>query len=387
MGPRIRFGKENSHLLIDVQHIVMIKIPISEPSIGEEELKNIIDCIKSSWISSKGKYIKEFEQGFSKFCGAKFGVSTSNGTAALHLALATLGIGPGDEVIVPALTFVASANVVTYCGAKPIFVDSDPATWNIDPEKIKEKITDKTKAIIPVHLYGHPVDMDPIIEIARERGIYVIEDAAESHGAEYKGKRVGSFGDISCFSFYGNKILTTGEGGMCLTNNEELAERLKILKDHGMDLQKKYWHTVIGFNYRMTNMQAAIGVAQLQKMDNFIKRKLEIANLYNSLLKDVNGITPPPKADWAKNVYWMYTVLVEDGFGVDRNELMKALEAKGIETRPVFYLITDMPPYKSNEKFPVASEISRKGISLPSSVNLKDEEINYIVDCIKECRG
>jgi len=387
LGPRIRFGKENSHLLIDVQHIVMIKIPISEPSIGEEELKNIIDCIKSSWISSKGKYIKEFEQGFSKFCGAKFGVSTSNGTAALHLALATLGIGPGDEVIVPALTFVASANVVTYCGAKPIFVDSDPATWNIDPEKIKEKITDKTKAIIPVHLYGHPVDMDPIIEIARERGIYVIEDAAESHGAEYKGKRVGSFGDISCFSFYGNKILTTGEGGMCLTNNEELAERLKILKDHGMDLQKKYWHTVIGFNYRMTNMQAAIGVAQLQKMDNFIKRKLEIANLYNSLLKDVNGITPPPKADWAKNVYWMYTVLVEDGFGVDRNELMKALEAKGIETRPVFYLITDMPPYKSNEKFPVASEISRKGISLPSSVNLKDEEINYIVDCIKECRG
>jgi perosamine synthetase len=368
------------------KQITMMKIPVSEPSIGEEELKNIIDCVKSSWISSKGKYIEEFEDGFSKFCGAKFGVSTSNGTAALHLALVALGVGPGDEVIVPTLTFVSTASIVTYCGAKPVFIDSEPSTWNIDSEKIKEKITDKTKALIPVHLYGYPADMDPILEIARDHGIKVVEDAAESHGAEYKGKKVGSFGDISCFSFYGNKILTTGEGGMCLTNNKGLAGKLKILKNHGMDPQKKYWHTVVGFNYRMTNMQAAIGVAQLQKMDKFIKRKLEIAGLYNSMLKDVDDITIPPNSEWARNVYWMYTVLVEDGFGISKEELMKALESKGIETRPVFHPITDMPPYKSEEKFPVAKEISRKGVSLPSSVNLKDDEIKFIVDCIKQCK-
>ena len=366
-----------------------MRIPVSEPSIGEEELRNVTDCVKSGWISSKGEYIEQFERGFAEYCNRKFGISTSNGTTALHTALASLGIGPRDEVIVPTLTFISTANVAVYCGARPVFIDSEPETWNIDPEKIKEKITNRTKAIIPVHLFGHPADMDPILELAHEHNIAVVEDAAEAHGADYKGKKAGSFGDVSCFSFYGNKVLTTGEGGMCLTDDKALADKLKILKEHGMSETRKYWHPVIGFNYRMTNIQAAIGVAQLQKMDRFIKRKLEIAQLYNSMLKGVEGVTLPPKAGWAKNVYWMYTVLIEDGFGTTRDGLMKALEAKGVETRPVFYPITDMPPYntgKNREQFPVASEISRKGISLPSSVNLKDDEIKYVVECIKEAK-
>ncbi|NQU99168.1 MAG: DegT/DnrJ/EryC1/StrS aminotransferase family protein, partial [Parcubacteria group bacterium] len=242
-------------------------IQVSKPSLGREELNNVMEAIKSSWISSKGKFITEFEENFAEYCGVKYGIATANGTVALHLALKALKISKGDEVIVPDLTFIATANVVTYCNAKPIFIDSNPDYWCIDPEKIEEKITTKTKAIIPVHLYGHPCDMDAITKIAKKYGLYVIEDAAEAHGAGYKGKKVGSFGDISCFSFYGNKIITTGEGGMCLTNNQKLAERMKILRDHGMSPDKRYWYDVIGFNYRMTNIQAAIGVAQLKKID------------------------------------------------------------------------------------------------------------------------
>jgi perosamine synthetase len=361
-------------------------IPIAEPSLGEEELKNVIEAVKSGWISSRGKFIEEFERNFSNYCDRKYGVATSNGTVALHLALKTLGIGKGDQVIIPDLTFVAVANAVTYCNAKPVFVDSHPDYWCINPEKIEEKITPKTKAIIPVHLYGHPCDMDSIMKIAEERDLYVIEDAAEAHGAEYKGKKVGSFGDISCFSFYGNKIITTGEGGMCLTNNEELAEKMRILRDHGMDPNKRYWYDVIGFNYRMTNLQAAVGVAQLNKLDEFVEKKMQIARWYENELKELaeeEMITLHPEMPWAKCVYWMYSILAEDKIGMSRDNLMRKLEEKGIDTRPFFYPVHVMPPYKNNKKFPVAEEIAREGVNLPSGVNLTKENVERIVNEIR----
>jgi len=357
-------------------------IPISEPFLGKEEMENVVKAIKSTWISSKGEFITEFENEFANYCGKKYGISTSNGTTALHLALSTLGIKNGDEVIVPVLTFIATANAVTYCSAKPVFVDSDFETWNIDSEKIEEKITRNTKAIIPVHLYGNPCDMKSILDIAKDHDLFIIEDAAEAHGAEYKGKKVGSFGDIACFSFYGNKVITTGEGGMCITDNEKLAEKMRILKDHGMDPNRKYWHNLIGFNYRMTNVQAAIGLAQLKKLDNFIRIKRENANSYNSLLKNIDGIRLPPETKDAKNIYWLYSILIENKFGISRDNLMNKLDEDGIETRPFFYPIHEMPPYENNENFPVAQELSKKGINLPSAVTLKKDDIKYITDTI-----
>jgi len=357
-------------------------IPVAEPSLGKEELKNVIKAIKSGWISSKGEFIEEFETKFAEYCGVKYGVATSNGTVALHLALKALSIGKGDEVILPTLTFIATANAVSYCGAKHVFVDSHPYYWCIDPAKIEEKITENTKAIITVHLYGHPCDMDWIMDIAEDRGLYLVEDAAEAHGAEYKGKKVGSFGDISCFSFYGNKIITTGEGGMCLTNDGELYKKMITLRDHGMSKERKYWHDVIGFNYRMTNIQAAIGSAQVEKLDVFVKKKREIAEIYNSFLRDIKGITLPREAKWAKNVYWMYSILVEDNFALTRDELMVKLRENDADSRPFFYPVHVQPPYKRSEKMPVAEFLADRGINLPSAVTLKRENIEKIIRII-----
>lgn len=362
-------------------------IPVAEPDLGQEELDNVIKVIKSSWISSKGKFITEFEQQFAKYCQVNYGVSVCNGTAALHLALETLNVKKSDEVIVPALTFISVANAVTYTGAKPVFVDSHPGYWCINPEKIEEKITKETKAIIPVHLYGHPCHMDLIMDIAKIHNLWVIEDCAEGHGAEYEGRKIGSFGDISCFSFYGNKIITTGEGGMCLTNNKKLAEKMKVLRNQGMNLNKKYWHDFIGFNYRMTNMQAAIGVAQLEKLDKFIKKKREIANWYNDEFRELESkglIKLPPEMAWAKSIYWMYSILIEDNSDISRKDLMERLKEGGIETRPLFYSIPQMPPYASNEKFPIAEELSKKGLNLPTSCKLKKETIGQISSEIKQ---
>jgi len=364
------------------------KIPVAEPFLGEEELRNVIKAVKSGWISSKGEFIEKFEKSFAEYCGAKYGVATSNGTVALHLALAALGIGKGDEVIVPTLTFIATANVVKYCNARPVFVDSHPEYWCLDPESLEEKITPRTKAIIPVHLYGHPCDMDPILDIARDQGLYIIEDAAEAHGAIYKGRRVGSFGDVSCFSFYGNKIITTGEGGMCLTNNEELMRKMRLLRDHGMNPERKYWHDVIGFNYRMTNIQAAIGLAQLKKLPRFLSQKRQIAMWYKEELRELieNGkIVPHPEMRWAKCVYWMYSILIIDS-KINRSELIRNLETNGIETRPFFYPVHEMPPYCGEAvQLKVAERLSRRGLNLPTSVKLGKEEIFYVSKKLMEC--
>lgn len=361
-------------------------IPVLEPFLGEEELNNVVEAVKSSWISSQGKFIGEFEEGFAKYHHVKHGIATSNGTAALHLALKSLDIGKGDEVLVPSLTFAATANAVLYCNAEPVFVDSHPEYWCMDPDNLEDKITSRTKAIIPVHLYGHPCDMDPIMDLAEDHHLYVVEDAAEAPGALYKGKKVGTFGDIACYSFYGNKIITTGEGGICITNNEVLKSKMRILRDHGMNPEKRYWHDVIGFNYRMTNLQAAIGAAQMQKLDQFIEKKRELASYYQKMLTDLEEegfISQHPEMSWAKCVYWIYCILIEDKFNLKRDVLINKLENQGIDTRPFFYPITMMKPYKK-VSLPLAEEISRKGLSLPSSISLDYEDISMITKTLKE---
>lgn len=361
------------------------KIPVAEPEIGENELQNVMRAVKSGWVSSKGPFIEEFEEKFSSYIGVKYGVATSNGTAALHLALAVLQVKRKDEVLVPALTFASVANVVLYIGATPVFVDSHPDYWCINPSKVEKNITKKTKAIIPVHLYGNPCDMDSVMKIARDYDLYVIEDCAEAHGAEYKGRKVGTFGDIACFSFYGNKIITTGEGGMCLTNDEGLAQKMRLLRDHGMNVKKRYWHEVVGFNYRMTNLQAALGVAQLGKIDDFIERKRKIAKLYNSLLKNVRGLALHPETPWARNVYWLYSILINNSYGINRDELMDKLAENCVETRRFFYPMHLMPPYKRyafNCRFPIAEKLSSSGINLPSSVKLTEGEVYEIAQLV-----
>ncbi|MCR4335281.1 MAG: DegT/DnrJ/EryC1/StrS family aminotransferase [archaeon] len=357
-------------------------IPISKPFLEGNELKYVTEAVESNWVSSIGKYIPLFEESFASFIGSNFGVAVSNGTVALHLGLEALGIGKGDEVIVPDLTFVASPNSIIYTGAKPVFADVSKENWNIDPEAIREKITKKTKAIMPVHLYGAPCKMDEIMEIAVENDLKVIEDCAESHGAEFNGKKLGSFGDCGTFSFYGNKIMTSGEGGIVTTNNEELAEKMMLLRDHAMSKKKRYWHEIVGFNYRITNLQAALGLAQTEKINFFIERRDKIAEKYNSLLKDVKGITLQKEIPNSKNVCWLYSVLIEDEFGKSRNEVMKLLAEKGIDSRPFFYPCHTMPPYLKKESFPVSENLSLKGMNLPTFIGLKDEEIEFIADTI-----
>jgi perosamine synthetase len=344
----------------------------------------VTEAVKSGWVSSKGKFIEEFEQRFAEYIGVKHGVAVSNGTVALHLALAASGIGPGDEVIVPDLTFVATINAVLYTGAKPVIVDVDEPYWCMNPQEFEAAITPKTKAVLPVHLYGHPCEMDQITEIAKKRGVLVIEDAAEASGAEYKGKKVGAFGLASCFSFYGNKIITTGEGGMCLTDNDELAVKMRILRDHGMNPNRQYWHDQVGFNYRMTNLQAALGTAQIRKIDRFVTKKRALAKQYHALLAGLEGLTLHPEMPWAKSVYWLYSIIA-DSKTVSRNQLMTHLAGEGIESRPFFYPLHEMPIYSKfcPKDCPSASKLSRTGLSLPSSVKLTTADVSYVAQALR----
>jgi perosamine synthetase len=359
-------------------------IPIMEPWLDQQEIDLVMDCLKSGWISSQGKYIAEFEEAFSGFCGSRFGVATSNGTTALHLALLTLGIGPGDEVIVPALSFIATANVVVYTGAKPVFADVDEKTWTLDPSGLRPLITDRTKAIIPVHLYGHPADMGPIVKLAEEYHLWVIEDAAEAHGAEYNGSKVGSLGHMGCFSFYGNKIISTGEGGMIVTDNPEWVDKARILRDHGMSKERKYWHPVLGYNFRMTNIQAAIGLGQMNKIERIIDQKRRIAQTYARGLEGVKGIVLPPEESWGKSVFWLYSILIRPETGKKRDDLIEYLHRFQVASRPVFFPMPDMPFYAAGDHFPAAQKISEQGISLPSGSALTPEQIHTIVELIRQ---
>jgi perosamine synthetase len=359
-----------------------MNIPVADPRLGPKELQYVTDCITSGWVSSKGKYVTLFEKNFAEFCSCRYGVATHNGTVALHLVLAALRIGPGDEVIVPTLTFVATANAVVYTGAKPVFVDSDPETWNLDPKAVEAAITPRTKAIIPVHLYGHPADMDAINAVAEAHDLIVIEDAAEAHGARYKGQRVGALGRAGVFSFMGNKIITTGEGGAIVTNDQALAERCFFLENHARFSDNPYWHTEIGFNYRMTNLQAALGVAQLEQIDEFIAIRRRNAAHYMIRLKDVPGLTMPPHASWAENVYWMFAPLIEPEFGPSRDMVMVKLKEQGIESRPFFYPIHSMPMYHTGQSLPIAESLAARGINLPSGTLLTAEQIDYVCDTL-----
>jgi perosamine synthetase len=359
-------------------------ISISSPSITKKEIDFVKDAVESGWVSSLGKYIKIFEDKFAEFCGTKYALATSNGTAALHLTVALLGIKEGDEVIIPDLTFIATANAVSYTGAKPVCADIEAETWCIDPESVRKKITQRTRAIIPVHLYGHPADMDGIMNLAEQYNLYVIEDASEAHGARYKNRMVGSIGDLGVFSFYGNKIITTGEGGMITTNNPEFYEKAAFLRDHAMSKDKRYWHPEIGFNYRMTNLQAALGVAQLERIAELINKKRQIFKWYEESLEGVSVIKLNPQKDWAENVYWMICLLLEEGISDKKESLTQKLKEKGIDSRPFFYPISLMPMYKSEGINRIAYSVSRRGLNLPSGVDLTREEVDYIAHAICE---
>lgn len=365
------------------------KILVAEPMLAEEDVERVAEAIRSGWISGRGRFVEQFEAGFAKWLGTHYAVATSSGTSALHLALATLGIGPGSEVIIPTFSMAAIPFSVSYTGAKPVLVDSEASTWNIDPKKIEEKITPKTKAIVVMHTYGHPADMDPILEVSRKHDLYVVEDAAEAHGAQYKSRKVGAIGDIGCFSFFANKIITTGEGGMVVTSDSEIAERARILRDMAFsrDPSRKFLHEFIGFNYRMTNMQAALGTAQLRRIDEFIDIRRKNAHAYNALLEHVEGVSRPPEASWAKNVYWMYSILVsKDRYGTSREDLMRSLqESYGVETRPFFVPVHRQPPYLDlggGENFAIAEDLSVSGLNLPSGNTLTTNQVQYVADAI-----
>lgn len=364
-------------------------IPVNEPRIAENALKYVSDCIKTGWISSAGSYLKEFEEKFAGRFGIKHAITTTNGTASLHLALAALNITKGDEVILPSHTMMASAAAIVYTGATPVLVDVERDTWNMDVAQVEDKITKRTKVIMPVHIYGQSVDMDPLLELARKYNLYIVEDAAESTGGEYKGRLTGTIGDFGCFSFYANKIITTGEGGIVLTNNDQLATHARLLKDMAHSPKQRFLHEEIGFNYRMTNMQAALGLAQLEELDKYIETKRWMADLYNKHLSNTKGITLPVEKPWAKNVYWMYGVLIEDEFGLSRNELMQRLKDSGVDTRTFFVPMNKQPALLNlglfkNEKYPVSDEISEKGLYLPSGLAITQEQIERVCGVIKE---
>ncbi len=362
-------------------------IPVNNPIMDGNEKKYVLDCLESSWISSSGKYIDRFEEAFAEFCNAKHAIACSTGTAALHLALLAFGLGPGDEVIVPTLTFIATANAVHYCGAKPIFVDSDDETWNICPRKIESKINARTKGIVVVHFRGLPVDMDSIHDIARRHGLFIVEDAAQSHGAEYKGKRTGALGDIGTFSFFGNKIVTTGEGGMIVTNDDSLAKEIRLYKNQGMRNENRYWHPVVGYNYRMTNVAAAIGMAQLEKIESQIKGRSEVASWYRENLQKIPGLYWQGEKEWSKRVWFLFTLVFSEDSCSVRDELIPYLMRNGIDSRPVYYPLHSLPPYYEKlecNDFPVAERISQRGINLPTWSGMTKDDVCYICDKIVE---
>src|SRR3984893_18550876 len=340
-------------------------IPISKPFIGDREKELVLDALNSGWVSSIGKYIDEFEAGVARYCGTEYALAVSNGTTGLHLALATLGLKPGDEVIVPDLTFVATANAVAYTGATPVLADIDADTLCIDPASVKSLISQRTKAIIPVHLYGHPADMDALSAIGDAHGLAVIEDAAEAHGAEYKGRKVGGLGKCGVFSFYGNKVITTGEGGMLTTNDREFYLHAKRLRDHAMSPQRRYFHEERGFNYRITNLQAALGVAQLERIGEFLDRRAEIMSWYTCEIATTDRIRLNRVKNWAKSAYWMVCLEV-DGFDEARMDaFMRKLKARGIDSRPYFCTMSALPMYQQ-APLPIATGKARIGLNLPS---------------------
>ena len=377
-------------------------IPLCVPEIRGNEWKYIKECLDTNWVSSVGAFVERFERELAGYVGTKYAVATCNGTAALHIALLVAGVQPDDEVLVSTLTFISPANAVRYVGAWPVFIDAEPDYWQMDPQKVVDFLEEecrwrdgalynkttgrRVKTILPVHILGHPVDMDPILEIARKYNLVVIEDATESLGAKYKGRMVGTLGDIACFSFNGNKIITTGGGGIIVTDSEAWARRAKYLTTQAKDNPLEYIHNEIGYNYRLTNIQAAMGVAQLERLDDHVATKRRIAKYYKDHLANVLGIEPPQEAEWAFSIYWLYTVLVDaEEYGIGSRELLHSLRSEGIQTRPFWHPIHSLAPYAGCQAYQVsvADDLYRRALSLPCSVGLTDQEQERVIELLK----
>lgn len=364
-------------------------IPVSMPDIGARERRYLLEAFDSSWISASGDFVERFEEGFARTISkTRYAEAVNSGTSALHIALTSLGVGPGDEVIIPTFTMIATANAVMYCGAMPVLVDSDSATWNMDVSRIEEKITKKTKAIVAVHVYGMPADMEEICRIAKKHKLYVVEDASEAHGAEINRHRVGGIGDVGAFSLYANKLVTTGEGGIVTTNNPEIAARARLLRNHAFSKGRHFWHSMVGFSYKMTNLQAAVGFAQVERFDELFSKKQAVATAYRIGLAGIPGLTLPPEKPDRINTHWMFGILVDlKKFGMDKNKLRGKLASRGIETRSFFVPIHVQPVYRqlfTGQRYPVAEELCRDGLYLPSSTRLTRSDIGRVVKAVRE---
>jgi perosamine synthetase len=366
--------------------------------LGDQEREYVSECVRTGWISSAGRFIDEFEQKWAAYCGRQYGVAVSNGTTALQLAVACLNLKPGDEVIVPTFTIISCATAVVYNGGVPVLVDSDPGTWCMDVDELARKITSRTRAIMPVHIYGHPVDMDAVVRLAETHGLSIVEDAAEVHGAEYLAgrdgdqpawRRCGSFGAVSCFSFYANKLITTGEGGMLLTDDRTIAEHARSLRNLCFQPARRFFHETLGFNFRLTNLQAALGLAQLGRIDEIVARKRWMGAAYNRGLKGVPGLQLPTEEPWARNVYWMYGVVLTKDARMDALTFAAALRERGVETRPFFLGMHEQPALQSrglfrNERYPVAEMLARQGLYLPSGLALTEAQLSRVCEVVRE---
>ena len=382
----------------------MKMIPVNEPLIGAKEIEYVNECLRTGWISSAGRYIEEFETKWAEYCGMKYGIAMSNGTAALQAAVACIDLQPGDKVIMPSFTIISCAQAIIYNGSVPILVDCEPHTWCMDVKQVREKVEaeiksgdGKLKAIMPVHIYGHPVDMDPILDLAEKYNLVIIEDAAEVHGAEYltkintespKWKRCGGLGHISTFSFYANKLITTGEGGMVLTNDDKYAEKARNLRNLCFLPEKRFLHKELGHNFRLTNLQAAIGLGQLERIDEIIAKKRWIGQTYTERLQEIQGIQLPVEESWAKQVYWMYGIVLDESTGLDAFQFAQKLKEKGVETRPFFLGMHEQPVFQKmglfhNEKYPVTERIARQGLYLPSGLTLSESLLDKVCKTVK----
>jgi perosamine synthetase len=364
-------------------------IPVNEPLIGAREQAYVADCMRTGWISSEGPYVARFERAWASYCAVEHGVAMSSGTAALFAAVDALRLRPGDEVIMPAFTIIACAQAILAAGGAPVLVDADPRTWCMDVADVERRVTPRTRAIMAVHIYGHPVDMDPLRALARRHGLKIIEDAAEAHGATYRGARAGSLGDVGCFSFYANKIITTGEGGMLVTDDAGLAARARSYRNLAFRTERRFWHTELGYNHRMTAVQAAIGLAQAEEIEARVGRKREIGRHYTELLAGLNGVTLPVEDAWATNVYWMYGIVLDERLGYDAAAFADRMRRRGVDTRPFFLGMHEQPVLIerglfAGERYPVTERIARQGLYLPSGLTLDDAQIGLVGRIVRE---
>jgi perosamine synthetase len=373
-------------------------IPVNEPLLGRQEIDYVTECLRTGWISSAGRFIEQFEERWAHYCGRKYGIAVSNGTTALQLAVDALDLQPGEEVILPTFTIISCAAAVVHAGGIPVLVDSEPRTWCMDVRQVAERLTPRTRAIMPVHIYGHPVDMDPLLDIAEKHHLAIIEDAAEVHGAEYltgragpspRWRRCGSFGALSCFSFYGNKLITTGEGGMVLTDDTDLAETIRSLRNLCFQPQRRFYHERLGYNFRLTNIQAALGLGQVERMEQIVARKRWMGQEYTRRLNNIDALQLPVEESWARNVYWMYGIVLAEETGLDAAWFAQRLREKGVETRPFFLGMHEQPVFHQrslflDERYPVAERLARQGLYLPSGLALNEGQLEHVCQAVRE---